>query len=149
MVTFSLAGTVGYVFNKVKHTRPVLSNSQQANIAPFYDTCWDNTLRPRQYGHHFADDIFKCIFWNRNVWILIAISLKFVPRGPMNNISALVQIMAWRRTGDKPLFESMMAYVANAYMRHSTSMGQGSWNTFISVYCPFRLLKLSPRHGVW
>ena len=27
----------------------------------------------------------------------IKISLKFVPKGPINNIPALVQIMAWRR----------------------------------------------------
>ena len=26
-----------------------------------------NTLRPRQNGHHFPDDIFKCIFLNENV----------------------------------------------------------------------------------
>ena len=67
-----------------------------------------NTLRPRQNGRHFADDIFKCIFLNENVWILIKISLKFVPKGPINNIPALVQIMAWRRPGDKPLSEPLM-----------------------------------------
>ena len=67
-----------------------------------------NTLRPRQNGRHFADDIFKCIFLNENVWTPIKISLKFVPKGPINNIPALVQIMAWRRPGDKPLSESMM-----------------------------------------
>ena len=66
-----------------------------------------NTLRPRQYGRHFPD-IFKCIFLNENVCILIKISLKFVPKGPINNIPALVQIMAWRRSGDKPLSEPMM-----------------------------------------
>ena len=65
-----------------------------------------NTLRPRQNGGHFADGIFKCIFVNENVRIPITISLKFVPQGPItkcNNIPALVQIMAWRRPGDKPL----------------------------------------------
>ena len=67
-----------------------------------------NTLKPRQNGRHFADDIFKCIFLNENVWIPIKISMKFVPKGPINNIPALVQIMAWRRPGDKPLFEPMM-----------------------------------------
>ena len=39
-----------------------------------------------------ADNIFKCIFLNENVWISINISLKFVPKGPINNIPALVQI---------------------------------------------------------
>ena len=67
-----------------------------------------NTLRPRQNGRHFPDDFFKWIFLNENLWISIKISLKFVPRGPINNIPALIQIMAWRRTGDKPLSEPMM-----------------------------------------
>ena len=67
-----------------------------------------NTLRPRQNGRHFADDIFKCIFLNENVWIPLKISLKFVPKGPINNIPAVVQIMAWRRPGDKPLSEPVM-----------------------------------------
>ena len=67
-----------------------------------------NTLRPRQHGRHFADDTFKRIFLNENVIIAINISLKFVPKGPINNIPALVQIMAWRRSGDKPLSEPMV-----------------------------------------
>ena len=67
-----------------------------------------NTLRPRQKGRHFPDDIFKCIFLFENVWIWIKISLKCVPKVRINNIPALVQIMAWHRIGDKPLSESMM-----------------------------------------
>ena len=67
-----------------------------------------NTLRPRQNGRHFTDDIFKCIFLNENAGILLKISLKFVPKVRINNIPALVQIMAWRRPGDKPLSEPMM-----------------------------------------
>ena len=68
--------------------------------------CLDfNTLRPRKNGRHFADDIFKRIFLNENIWIPIKISLKFVPKGSINTIPALVQIMAWRRPGDKPLSE--------------------------------------------
>ena len=67
-----------------------------------------NTLKPRQNGRHFVDDIFNCIFLNENVWILIKISLKFVPKGSINNIPALVQIMAWRRPGSKLLSKPMM-----------------------------------------
>ena len=67
-----------------------------------------NSLRPRQNGRHFADDTFKRIFLNENVGISIKISLKFVPKGPISNIPALVQIMAWRRPGDKPLTEPMV-----------------------------------------
>ena len=64
-----------------------------------------NTLRPRQEGRHFPDDTFERIFLKENVIILIKISLKFVPNGPIDNITALAQIMAWRRPGDKPLYE--------------------------------------------
>ena len=79
-----------------------------------------NTLRLRQNGRRLPDDIFKCIFMNENVQI--AISLKFVPKGPINNIPALVQIMAWRRPGDKPLSEPMMACFVDEYMHHPASM---------------------------
>ena len=57
-----------------------------------------NTLRPRQDGRYFADDVLKCIFLNENVWISL-------------NIPALVQIMDWRRPGDKPLSEPMLVIV--------------------------------------
>ena len=67
-----------------------------------------NTLRPRGNRRHFTDDIFKCIFLNENEWIPIKISLKFVPTSAINNIPVLVQIMAWRRPGDKLLSEPMM-----------------------------------------
>ena len=69
-----------------------------------------NTLRPRQNGCYFPDDIFKCIFLNENVWISIQISLKFVPEGPVNNIPALVQI--WTNG----------CYITDAYMYHLASM---------------------------
>ena len=49
-----------------------------------------NWLRPRQNDCHFAGDIFKCILFNENVWTSITISLKFVPKGPINNIPSLV-----------------------------------------------------------
>ena len=77
---------------------------------PIYWQTWCvNTLRPRQNGRRFADDSFKCLFWNENRWISTKISLKFVPNGPINDIPALVQIMAaWHRPGDKPLSEPML-----------------------------------------
>ena len=67
-----------------------------------------NPLRPRLNRHPFADDILKCIFLSENEWILPRISHKFVPKVRINNIPALVQKMAWRRPGDKPLSEPMM-----------------------------------------
>ena len=51
---------------------------------------------------------FQVDFLEWNVWILIKISLKFVSKGLINNNPALVQIMAWRRPGAKPLSEPMM-----------------------------------------
>ena len=49
-----------------------------------------NTLEPGQNGHNFPHNIFKCIFFNENVSISITISLKFSPKGPINNIPALL-----------------------------------------------------------
>ena len=67
-----------------------------------------NTLRPRQDGGHFADDTFNRIFVNENVRILKKFSIKFVPKGPNINIAALVEIMAWRRSGHNPVSEPVM-----------------------------------------
>ena len=67
-----------------------------------------NTLRPRQNCRYFVDDSFKCIFLKKNVWTLLKISLFIVPKVRINNIPTLVQIMAWRRPGDKLLSEPMM-----------------------------------------
>ena len=64
-----------------------------------------NTFRPRHNGRHSADNIFKCIFTNDNVWILLNISLTFVPKGQISNIPAFVQKMAWCRSSSKPLSE--------------------------------------------
>ena len=60
-----------------------------------------------------TDDIFKSIF-NESVWISITISLKFVPKGPIDYKSALVQVMAWHQTGEKPLPESMLTKFSDA-----------------------------------
>ena len=83
----------------IKHGWPPHANPSQICL---------NTLRTRRNRRHFADDIFKCILLNETVLISTKISLKFIPKGLINNIPALVQIMAWRRPGDKPLSEPMM-----------------------------------------
>ena len=69
-------------------------------------------------GAVLADNIFKCIFLNENDRIVIQISLKFVPRSPINNKSALVQVMAWHQTGNNPLPEPLMTQFTDAYMWH-------------------------------
>ena len=45
----------------------------------------------------------------------------FFPNAQADNDTALVQMMAWGRTGGNALFEAMMAQVGEAYMRHSAS----------------------------
>ena len=65
-----------------------------------------------------ADDNFKWIFLNEIDRILIEISLKVVAMSPIDNKPALVQVMAWRRTGDKPLSEPMLIHFTDAYMQH-------------------------------
>ena len=67
-----------------------------------------NTLRLWQDCRHFANDIFKCIFLKGNVRISLKISVKLVPKVQINNIPALVQIMAWRRPGYKSLYGPML-----------------------------------------
>ena len=89
--------------NPVGTTRSCLVSHMRSSQQKIFSQSIINTLRPRQ-----MDAIFKCIFLNENIWISIKISLKFVPRGPINKIPALVQIMAWRRPGDKPLSEPMV-----------------------------------------
>ena len=78
---------------------------------------WLNTLRLQHHVIHFADDIFKYIFLNENVWISVKISLKFV--GPINNIHRR-QAIIWTNDGK----------FTDAYMRHSASM---SWLSAICV----------------
>ena len=83
-----------------------------------------NSLRPRQDGRHFADDIFMCIFFNENCCILIKFSLKYVRKGPIDSNPALVEIMAWRRSGDKPYINQWWL----VYRRIYASLGLNELN---------------------
>ena len=60
----------------------------------------------------------NALSWMKKFVLSIRISLKFVPKGPMDDKSALVQVMAWHRPGDKPLSETMLTQPIDAYMRH-------------------------------
>ena len=108
-----------------------------------------NTLRQRQNGRHFADDTFKCIFMNENVRISINISLKFVPEGLINNISALVWIMAWHRPGNKPFSEPMMV---NLLTHIYASLGLNELNPInhqlVTTY-DCAMCHTSPYHWWW
>ena len=103
------------LFMWCNHSSMPYSQCDLAHLCYFTDVLHGefNTLRPRQNGRHFPDNIFKCIFFNENLWILLKISLKFVPEVRINNIPSLVQIMiVWTNDG----------LITDAYMRHSASM---------------------------
>ena len=62
-------------------------------------------------GRDRTDVISQTIFWMyflEGECMNFDINLEFVTKGPINNIPALVQIMAWRWPGDRPLCEPMM-----------------------------------------
>ena len=101
-------------------TKPVLDHGRFCSLTydglfiakiktPYFTPLCIHTLCGlTHWGSHSSNDILKCIFLNENARISLAISLKFVSRGPIIYIPAFVQIMAWRRPGDKPLSEPMM-----------------------------------------
>ena len=60
----------------------------------------------------------------------------FVPKGPIENDSVLVWVMAWCRTGDKPLSEPMLAQFADAYMLYQAEMmGDKEPMTLTHIMC--------------
>ena len=74
-------------------------------------------FRPRCKLTHRSRDKMAAIFlttfpnaflWKKSFVFIIKLSLRFIRKCPINNIPALVQIMAWRRPGDKLLSEPMM-----------------------------------------
>ena len=75
-------------------------------------------LSQNKNGCYFADDIFKCISMNEKFCILIKISLKFVPKGLIDNKTALVQVLSWCRSSGKPLPEPMLIQFLGTYMWH-------------------------------
>ena len=119
-------------FVRIIHRSPVNSHHKgqwrgalRFSLICAWITGWENHRNSDLRPHRARYDVtmMKCIFLNENVCISITISLKFVPKGPINNIPALVQIMAWRRTGDKPLSEPMVVnLLTDTYMSHSVSM---------------------------
>ena len=66
---------------------------------------------------NLADDI-KSNFLTENDTFPIQVSLKFVPMSSIDNKPALVRVMAWCQTGDKPLPKPMMSQVFDVYRRH-------------------------------
>ena len=66
----------------------------------------------------FADDISL----NEKFCISIQSSIKFVPKGPIDDKWVLVQVMAWHHTDSKLLSEPMLTQFTDAYMPHQGEM---------------------------
>ena len=70
---------------------------------------------------HYAEKIFKLTSWYETCWIIT--SLKFIRKGPFNNTSTLVQIMAWRRVDTKPLTNLVyMSQLIDTFKSHHSFM---------------------------
>ena len=117
----------GTVMCKVSPQHDIIMN----DLHPHWCFCLINSSPPGQNGHHFADNIFKCIFMDEKFYILTWISLKFVPKGPIDNDAALVQVIAWHQTSDKPLPEPMLTQLTI----YATLGGDKltSWNNLVSI----------------
>ena len=104
-LTMTVGSTSDSEFLKISHTLSM--SSQASSVVPIMSIL-------RHWGQEEIDAFLQMIFSNafswmkENAWISIKISQKFVPKVQINNIPALVQIMAWHRPGDKPLSEPMM-----------------------------------------
>ena len=77
-----------------------------------------------------TDNSFKCIFMNEKFCILIWISLKFVPKDPIDNKPPLIQVMAWHQTCNKPLPESILTQFTDAYHICGTGGDELTTNEF-------------------
>ena len=75
-------------------------------VCPYILPRWLNTLRSRQYGRHYTDDIFKWIYLIRMYGFRLKFHWNLILVGTINIIPA--QAMLWRRPGDTPLSELMM-----------------------------------------
>ena len=115
---------------------------REKNFILEYNRHQINTLRSRKDGSYFVDDIFKSISWIKSICISIDILLKFVPKGPINHIPALVQIMAWCWPGDKPLFKPMM-------VRLQTHMCVTQWINSVDVAISHEILADILSNTVW
>ena len=86
-----------------------------------------DTLRPRQNGWHFETTFSNAFSWMKMYKLWFKNSLKFVPKGPINNIPSLVQIMAWpwRQPGDKlllsePMMGSLLTHICITRLQYIT-----------------------------
>ena len=87
-----------------KYCYPYLKCS--ITVCPCILPRWLNTLRPRQYGRYYTDDIFKWIFLRRMYGFRLKFHWNLILVAAIHIFPA--QAMLWCRLGDKPLSELMM-----------------------------------------
>ena len=96
----------------------ILGRPAQGNIKENQDPVLLLTHLPRDKMAAISQTIFLDAFlWMKSFKILTKISLKFVPKGSIDNNPTLVSIMAWRGIGNKPLSEAMLTQFTDTYMR--------------------------------
>ena len=144
MTTVHYSNPIYYQYSGMA-TETLMKKLYKTHSGIVLDTTWKTTiiclsymvniLRGTHNGQHFADDIFKRIFFNENVWISNKISLRFIHNGPIYNIAALVQIMAWRCPGDKPLSEPMLVSLPT----HICVIRPQCVNSLAAMKCSFNL----------
>ena len=99
-----------------------------------------DTLRPRQNGRFFPDDIFKCIFFNEHAWIAL------VPKVWINHTTSLVQIMAWRRPGAGHYLKQR----CSNYWRIYSSLGLNELtHRLMTISRKWSILDWRPWKGYW
>ena len=75
-------------------------------------------LRLEHNGPQYVEDICKCIFTKEIFCILVIISLKCVTKDPVENNSALVQMIYWMQTMHNPLPVTNDVQVLLLYMHY-------------------------------
>ena len=107
----------------------ILFSKQDKKICWTIESLWNASIISScgvmlmRWGLNKVADIFKCIFLKENRCIFMQISPKFVYKGPNDYESWLVLVMAWCRTGDKPLPETILTNSPDAIRHHQRHHG--------------------------
>ena len=91
-----------------------------------------DTLNLEQSSQYFADG--KCIIWDETTCIFIRISCVVLPKGPIDNMSALTQVIAWRWTGDRPLYLSQWWTSSMTFIYATRSQCVKTCHNFTDTY---------------
>ena len=113
-------------------------------LAKTYLYCTSRHEKCDTYFHKHFHKHFQ-IFLNENCSILIKISLKFLHDDLIYNKSALIQVMAWRHTGYRPLPEQCLPfYIINEVGHLTTSvdhLAEFCQNYHLAAICTQLLVK--------